>query len=199
MKAVLAGHGVALARTSFAAPDIDSGRLARPFNQSVKAKFSHYVAYPIRSEGQDKIARFKEWILAEATGVPQPLRATNAQVKKRTERGRRSKYLGATRGRLRQFFSRRTLLASSCSSPDRRRKPDPRHSGRGRIAAWITPFPFSKRKGGVGEAALALASRGRNRGWSRQAPLPAAPFARPQSDQNGLRQAQGCPSKPPAR
>src|ERR1700732_608027 len=71
MEAALAGHGIALARTSFVAPDLDSGRLVRPFNQSAKTKFSHYVVYPIRSEGQDKIARFKEWILGEASKASQ--------------------------------------------------------------------------------------------------------------------------------
>ena len=35
----------------------------------------------------------------------------------------------------------------------------------------------------------------RNRGGRRPAPLPAALFARPQSDRNGLRQAQGRPSQ----
>ena len=91
MEAALAGHGIALARTSFVAPDLDSGRLVRPFNQSAKTKFSHYVVYPIRSEGQEKIARFKEWILGEASKETQPPSGTNAQVKKRIGRDRRSK------------------------------------------------------------------------------------------------------------
>jgi LysR family transcriptional regulator, glycine cleavage system transcriptional activator len=91
MEAALAGHGIALARTSFAAPDLDSGRLVRPFNQSARTKFSHYVVYPIRSEGQDKIARFKEWILGEASKASQPPPATNAQVRKRIGRDRRRK------------------------------------------------------------------------------------------------------------
>jgi LysR family glycine cleavage system transcriptional activator len=91
MEAALAGHGIALARTSFVAPDLDSGRLVRPFNQSAKTKFSHYVVYPIRSEGQEKIARFKEWILGEASKETQPPSGTNAQVKKRIGRNRRSK------------------------------------------------------------------------------------------------------------
>lgn len=91
MEAAVAGHGIALARTSFATPDLDSGRLVRPFKQSAKTKFSHYVVYPIRSEGQDKIAMFKEWILAEATNTKasQPTPATNAQVKKRIGRNLR--------------------------------------------------------------------------------------------------------------
>jgi LysR family glycine cleavage system transcriptional activator len=91
MEAALAGHGIALARTSFAAPDLDSGRLVRPFNQSARTKFSHYVVYPIRSEGQEKIARFKEWILAEASKESQPPSETNAQIKKRIGRNRRRK------------------------------------------------------------------------------------------------------------
>jgi LysR family glycine cleavage system transcriptional activator len=91
MEAAVAGHGIALARTSFATPDLDSGRLVRPFNHSAKTKFSHYVVYPIRSEGQHKIAMFKEWILAEATKASQPAPATNAQIKKRIGRNRRNK------------------------------------------------------------------------------------------------------------
>src|ERR1700675_3538763 len=91
MEAALAGHGIALARTSFVAPDLDSGRLVRLFNQSAKTKFSHYVVYPIRSEGQEKIARFKEWILGEASKETQPPSGTNAQVKKPIGRNGRSK------------------------------------------------------------------------------------------------------------
>jgi LysR family glycine cleavage system transcriptional activator len=90
MEAALAGHGVALARTSFAAPDLETGRLVRLFSHSAKTRFSHYVVYPVRSEGRDKIAKFKKWILDEAKKASQPPTAKSA-AEKRPRRESRKK------------------------------------------------------------------------------------------------------------
>jgi hypothetical protein len=197
MEAVLAGHGVALARTSFAAPDLDSGRLVRPFNQSVKAKFSQYVVYPIRSEGQDKITRFKEWILAEATRVHSRHERQTRKLRNAPDAADEANSWEQPEVDCANFFSTHlaclVLLITGSSSEAGIH--DILAAGESRRGSLHLHFP--KGREGIGEAALALASRGRhrNRGGSRQAPLPAALFARPQSDQNGLRQAEGRPSQ----
>jgi LysR family glycine cleavage system transcriptional activator len=64
--AAVDGQGVALARTALAIRDLLSGRLVRPFAQTLPASFAYYVVCPRAVAAQPKVAAFRDWLLAEA-------------------------------------------------------------------------------------------------------------------------------------
>jgi len=69
LAAAIAGLGVALARASFVAPDLESGRLVRLFSRSVPTRYSYFIVYPPRSKGFGKIQVFQEWLLEQVRPV----------------------------------------------------------------------------------------------------------------------------------
>lgn len=66
--AAIAGQGVALARSALAAHDIRTGKLVRLFNVSLPAPYGYFVVGPKATAAQDKIVRFREWLVREAEG-----------------------------------------------------------------------------------------------------------------------------------
>jgi LysR family transcriptional regulator, glycine cleavage system transcriptional activator len=64
IQAAIHGQGIALAYSTLAKPDIDSGRLVCPFNDILVSKNSYYVVCRERQLELGKIAAFREWVLA---------------------------------------------------------------------------------------------------------------------------------------
>lgn len=67
------GRGLALARWSLAAALIASGRLVRPNENALPFGFSYYFVCPESYLSLAKVAKFREWLLAEAARSPKPL------------------------------------------------------------------------------------------------------------------------------
>jgi LysR family glycine cleavage system transcriptional activator len=60
------GLGVALAPSTLADSEITAGRLVRPFPVSVEAEYGYFLVWRADSRKGETIARFREWMLAEA-------------------------------------------------------------------------------------------------------------------------------------
>src|SRR5258705_2424010 len=69
LAAAIAGLGVALARASLAAADLESVRLVRLFSRSVPTRNSYFIVYPRGSESYGKIQVFQEWLLEQVRPV----------------------------------------------------------------------------------------------------------------------------------
>jgi len=74
LDAAIAGHGVVLARATLVKPELDTGRLVRLFEHSVKTRFSHYLVYLVGSDRREEVEKFKKWILGEARSTTRGLR-----------------------------------------------------------------------------------------------------------------------------
>ncbi|MFN3816912.1 LysR substrate-binding domain-containing protein [Brevundimonas sp.] len=70
VSAALAGQGFALGSPILYAREIDEGRLIRPFRTVVSLFGGLWVVSPQGRGGISKIARFRDWILAEAAADP---------------------------------------------------------------------------------------------------------------------------------
>jgi len=64
--AAINGQGVALARTTLAAFDLISGRLARPFAEALRLSKTYWIVCPKASAALPKIKTFREWLMQEA-------------------------------------------------------------------------------------------------------------------------------------
>jgi LysR family glycine cleavage system transcriptional activator len=64
--AAIDGQGIALARTALAAWDLINGRLARPFELSLKLSNTYWIVCPKATSTKPKITTFRDWLLAEA-------------------------------------------------------------------------------------------------------------------------------------
>jgi LysR family transcriptional regulator, glycine cleavage system transcriptional activator len=73
--AAVDGQGVALARTTLAAWDLINGRLAKPFDLSLKLSNTYWIVCPRASSSVSKIATFRKWLLAEAAEDARRLKA----------------------------------------------------------------------------------------------------------------------------
>lgn len=68
LQAAIAGQGVAMARGVLADDALREGLLVRPFPQSLPVELAyHLVCLPERAQ-QPKIARFRDWLMDEASG-----------------------------------------------------------------------------------------------------------------------------------
>jgi LysR family glycine cleavage system transcriptional activator len=72
--AAVDGQGVALARTTLAAWDLINGRLARPFDLSLKLSKTYWIVCPKAASMKAKIVTFRGWLLAEAADDARRLR-----------------------------------------------------------------------------------------------------------------------------
>jgi LysR family glycine cleavage system transcriptional activator len=72
--AAVDGQGVALARTTLAAWDLINGRLAKPFDLSLKLSKAYWIVCPKATSAKPKIATFRDWLLAEAADDTRRLR-----------------------------------------------------------------------------------------------------------------------------
>ena len=73
--AAVAGHGVALARTTLAAWDLINGRLVRPIDVSLRLSKTYWIVCPKATSALPKITLFREWLLAEAADDMRLLKA----------------------------------------------------------------------------------------------------------------------------
>ena len=64
--AAIDGQGVALARTTLAAWDLISGRIARPFDLSWRPAGTYWILSPKATAKVEKIGRFRDWLPGEA-------------------------------------------------------------------------------------------------------------------------------------
>ena len=69
LEAAILGRGVALAKSTLADADIDSGRLVKPFDLTLPVRFAYYVVHPPAKGLLPKVRQFKEWLHAQA---PEP-------------------------------------------------------------------------------------------------------------------------------
>ncbi len=67
LEAAILGRGVALAKSTLADADIDSGRLVKPFDLTLPVRFAYYMVHPKAKALMPKVRLFKEWL---ATQVP---------------------------------------------------------------------------------------------------------------------------------
>ncbi|MFL5029819.1 MAG: transcriptional regulator GcvA [Xanthobacteraceae bacterium] len=66
--AAIDGQGIALARTALAAWDLINGRLVRPFAIALPLSKSYWIVCPKATAMLPKIAKARDWLLAEAAG-----------------------------------------------------------------------------------------------------------------------------------
>ena len=62
----LLGLGVALARTSLVAEELDSGRLVTAFPHAAPTAFSYYLLCRPQSATCPRMSRFREWLIEES-------------------------------------------------------------------------------------------------------------------------------------
>ena len=68
--AAMGGQGVALGSPILFAREIRAGLLVRPFRQTVRLSGGYFIAWPEDRRRSPKIARFRDWLLAEAAADP---------------------------------------------------------------------------------------------------------------------------------
>ena len=66
------GHGLALARWSLVAGDLEAGRLVRPSTQSVRQQHSYYFVAPPQNFDLPKVRRFRDWLREVCNQFPPP-------------------------------------------------------------------------------------------------------------------------------
>ena len=69
--AAMGGQGVALGSPILFAREIAAGLLVRPFPQTVRLSAGYWLAWPEDRRRSPKIARFRDWLLAEAAADPE--------------------------------------------------------------------------------------------------------------------------------
>lgn len=66
------GQGLALTRWSLAAASLASGRLVMPCERTLPFAFGYHFVCPEAYLSLDKVARFREWLMAEGARSPRP-------------------------------------------------------------------------------------------------------------------------------
>jgi len=108
-RAAIEGLGVAMGRLTMARPLIDAGRLVALTRHRLAADYSHYLVYPLRSEGHPALVAFRTWILEVAEdesrapssppdGAPRPARRGAPTRGEPSPRSRGGGAPGARRG-----------------------------------------------------------------------------------------------------
>jgi LysR family glycine cleavage system transcriptional activator len=69
IEAAVLGKGVALAKATLAASDLADGRLVKPFPVNAPVDFAYYVVCPKAKLNLPKVALFRDWLMAETSGV----------------------------------------------------------------------------------------------------------------------------------
>lgn len=62
LQAAMDGVGIAMGYLELAQPDIDAGRLVRPFEQTALHPFSYYLVHQKSRSGDPRISAFRAWI-----------------------------------------------------------------------------------------------------------------------------------------
>jgi LysR family glycine cleavage system transcriptional activator len=63
--AALAGQGIALARTALASLDLIAGRLVRPLDEAMPAKFAYWIVCRKSVSATSKITQFRSWLIEQ--------------------------------------------------------------------------------------------------------------------------------------
>ena len=66
VQAAIDGQGVALGRRVLVADDLAAGRLVRPFELGIPARFAYFLVCTPRAAGLERVRVFREWLLEEA-------------------------------------------------------------------------------------------------------------------------------------
>jgi LysR family glycine cleavage system transcriptional activator len=82
IQAAVEGQGVALARSVLAASDLAAGRLVKPFDVSLPARWAYYLVCPRAMRDNPKIIAFRDWLLAEARATPGAIAEPSASEKR---------------------------------------------------------------------------------------------------------------------
>ena len=64
LQAAIHGQGVALGHSVLAQPEIDAGRLVRPFTEVLVSKNAYYVVCREEQDELGKIVAFRDWMLS---------------------------------------------------------------------------------------------------------------------------------------
>lgn len=75
LSAALAGHGVALARTSLVADDLAAGRLVRPFATSFRSRYAYWVVTQPGDAARERTRPFRVWLEEEMAACASAARA----------------------------------------------------------------------------------------------------------------------------
>jgi LysR family glycine cleavage system transcriptional activator len=86
MQAAVEGAGVVLGWRSLAQTDLDSGRLAIPFDLPLQLDVAFYFVYPEASADRPKLARFREWLLNQAVAAQEVRRRPRRRTRRTTSR-----------------------------------------------------------------------------------------------------------------
>jgi len=80
VQAAIDGQGVALIGDIMVADHLASGRLVKPFDESLNTPldFAYYLLTPVESDEQERIAQFRKWLLDTAQNEFSGLRNTTA-------------------------------------------------------------------------------------------------------------------------
>jgi LysR family glycine cleavage system transcriptional activator len=70
IEAAIAGQGMALASSIFVNEDIAAGRLARAFDQTIRATTDFYVVAPRQPRNEQSVAKVRDWLLRHAQTAP---------------------------------------------------------------------------------------------------------------------------------
>jgi LysR family glycine cleavage system transcriptional activator len=62
----MAGHGVALGRTTLVEQDLEEGRLIRPFGPALDCSLAYHVVCRPQDANDEAIAAFREWLVQQA-------------------------------------------------------------------------------------------------------------------------------------
>ncbi len=63
-QAAMEGHGIAMAQLALIQPDLDAGRLVRPFPGTLdKGAFTYYLIYPSNRRMSTRMKDFKAWLM----------------------------------------------------------------------------------------------------------------------------------------
>ncbi len=65
LQAAADGQGVALARSALAAGDLAAGRLVRPFEQAVPARYHYFLVCPPANAARPEVRAFRDFLVAE--------------------------------------------------------------------------------------------------------------------------------------
>ncbi|MAN80618.1 MAG: LysR family transcriptional regulator [Magnetovibrio sp.] len=66
VEAAVNGQGVALVKASVAERDLETGRLVRPFAETIPVAHAYWLISPEDTADKPKVKAFREWIMAEA-------------------------------------------------------------------------------------------------------------------------------------
>ena len=65
LQAAIEGRGVALVPSALIEDDVESGRLAVPFDHPVESAGDYYLLCRSQQYQTDRVRRFREWLLAQ--------------------------------------------------------------------------------------------------------------------------------------